>query len=570
MPQATSFSGTNRRGQPRMYIYLFLPPIMAKLAMRVIVSLLLFLTFMVYLAIQRLESSPLVPKANPLPPLQDDWLLWPPKLENAICRPRIYVYDIPSDIQVSKHIQDTNCHGSNYKSEMILHYTLTDPNSRFHDFYLTKDPETADFFFIPFFGACYLTKCWSEHSWNFEERCNVDENYVIPIMNYIIQRHPYWNRTGGTNHIMVHSMDSTTIYYKNSVHLFQPAIFLTTVGDKRARYASYHRRYRDIIIPSATGLIHRYEYDPLNYLDHKGHPLPEVATTRNIMVLFRGCCPSVQPTDIYSTGVRSLFYSRFQYLPGWDIAQESENDEYAHLLARAKYGLAPVGWTLDTTRLWEYLAFGVVPVIIADGIIEPFEDDVDWDGFVVWVRREDAHRLDSILAAIPDEVLMPDTTAFSRDENGFLRVLNSRTGVAPHLTKSNITTNDSWNIKSNTRTASPFLLNTTLEHIITSHICPPAQPIEAILLLILAVVLVLLLRQRAITQAIQVRGVFVEDDVGQGGGVLSRDTDVVGVAVTDWLVVDEDDTLLGLVMRLLRGHVPGGGNSKEWAECQNL
>lgn len=106
---------------------------------------------------------------------------------------------------------------------------------------------------------------------------------------------------------------------------------------------------------------------------------------------------------MYSAGVRSLFYTRFRHLPGWDIAESSPDDEYARRLARARYGLAPMGWTLDTTRLWEYLAFGVVPVIIADGIIEPFEDDVDWNSFVVWVRREDAHILDEVLAEITNE-----------------------------------------------------------------------------------------------------------------------------------------------------------------------
>jgi hypothetical protein len=76
--------------------------------------------------------------------------------------------------------------------------------------------------------------------------------------------------------------------------------------------------------------------------------------------------------------------------------------EYLEKLSRAKFGLSPMGWTLDTTRIWEYIAYGVVPVVIADGIIEPFEMDVDWDSFIVRIRRDEVHRLDEILRGIDD------------------------------------------------------------------------------------------------------------------------------------------------------------------------
>jgi hypothetical protein len=49
------------------------------------------------------------------------------------------------------------------------------------------------------------------------------------------------------------------------------------------------------------------------------------------------------------------------------------------------------------------MAFGVVPVVIADGIIEPFEMDVDWDSFIVRIRRDQVHRMDEILRGISDK-----------------------------------------------------------------------------------------------------------------------------------------------------------------------
>jgi hypothetical protein len=111
----------------------------------------------------------------------------------------------------------------------------------------------------------------------------------------------------------------------------------------------------------------------------------------------------VNPEDEYSNGIRSLFFNYFQHYPGYEIGEVIEDGAYLDRLTRAKYGLSPMGWTLDTTRIWEFMAFGVVPVVIADGIIEPFEFDVDWDSFIVRVRRDEVHRLDEILRGIDDE-----------------------------------------------------------------------------------------------------------------------------------------------------------------------
>ncbi|CAM0137991.1 hypothetical protein VKS41_001211 [Umbelopsis sp. WA50703] len=345
-------------------------------------------------------------KTRPIPlPLVNTKDYWPPLVEDSICRPKIYVYDIPDTIQVSKTARETTCYRSNYKSEIMLHDALTDPSSIFYKLYVTEDPEEAELFYIPFFGSCWLfSQCWSQRNWNFEERCGVDDAYVNPVMDYIIKSNPYWNRTGGLDHLMVHPMDHTYNYYQSNQR-FQPAIFLTTIGDKREAAMVKLRYGRDIVIPSATELLHMAKLDPMHYLTSTGGPQYSVVGSRkrNILALFRGLGEDNKPGDIYSHGVRSLLFSYFRHLPNWDIADRASSEEYAVLLARSKYGLAPEGWTLDTTRVWEYIAFGVVPVIIADGIVEPFENDVDWDSFSVRVRRSEVHRLDEILHSISEE-----------------------------------------------------------------------------------------------------------------------------------------------------------------------
>ncbi|KAL0092542.1 glycosyltransferase family 47 protein [Phycomyces blakesleeanus] len=338
------------------------------------------------------------PPAIPLPIVEIE-SYWPSPVERAVCKPKIYVYEASKDFQVPESVQDGRCDESNYNSEIILHRQLTDPNSNINKLYVTKNPEEATFFYIPFFGSCYLYNCWSKNEWKWTERCDVDELYVDPMMNMVINEYPYWNKTQGRTHIMVHPMDQTFTYYKHN-ELFQPAVFLKTVGDKRRKWMHRHRYHRDIVIPSATRLIHHLRYNPEDYVTTEGHPK---TGTRTIFALFQGCCTTVGPEDEYSNGIRSLFHKTFAKYPGYEIGDVITDLEYADKLAHAKYGLSPMGWTLDTTRIWEFMAFGVVPVVIADGIIEPFEFDVDWDSFVVRVRRDEVHRLDEILRGIDDK-----------------------------------------------------------------------------------------------------------------------------------------------------------------------
>lgn len=62
---------------------------------------------------------------------------------------------------------------------------------------------------------------------------------------------------------------------------------------------------------------------------------------------------------------------------------------------------------MDTTRIYEYLAFGVVPVFIGTGPragqVLPFETDVDWSSFTVFIPRERAHEVPRILRGIGEE-----------------------------------------------------------------------------------------------------------------------------------------------------------------------
>ncbi|KAF8976956.1 hypothetical protein BGZ46_007812 [Entomortierella lignicola] len=333
---------------------------------------------------------------EPLPPIKSKFS-WPPNLDKLLCRPKIYVYpDPPAIMEVYTKVPPVH---TPYISERILLEQLRDPNSSAYKNYITLDPEEADFFYIPFLGARYLNHCW--FILGEKDDCDVDEKYVLPMMHYIQKELPYWNRTFGENHLMAHPMGRSSHYYKTK-DMMENATFLTSIGDLRPIGPSVvgSRRQKNIVIPSATAILDLAKVDPLQYLTSQGHPRQK---RRDIFVLFGGRYNDVKPNDVYSAGFRSLLHNGFDKQADYVISAGWETEKYMKLLSRARFGLAPMGHTLDTTRLWEYLAFGVVPVIIADGIIEPFEDDIDWRSFSVRIARDDAHRMDAILRAIPEE-----------------------------------------------------------------------------------------------------------------------------------------------------------------------
>ncbi|KAI5475273.1 exostosin-like glycosyltransferase, glycosyltransferase family 47 protein [Pseudohyphozyma bogoriensis] len=399
--------------------------------------------------------------------------LWPPDLkvqgpadggQRAPAANR-YVYDLPSHLTLP-HKKTAQCRWSAYNSELLLHSLLTSPNARQapSGSLVTTDPKEADLFFIPLFPSCFLFNCWVEAGWKKDLRCGVEEDYILPVMEWVKEQ-GYWDANRGEDHIIVHPMDFIDGYYTEEARMaMNSSTYLVTVGDLRPPpHSAHYRHYRDIVIPSATHLLNSYYLNPMDYVDELGHPLStprgsaepwrkeHAAPTRveiwepsptweasvwgkrpdfgvgkvkeslnagrTTTAIFRGGVGRPGEGEEYALGIRSLFFATpdnatvthkgFASVPGFDIAEQSENDDYAKALSRSKFGLAPPGYTLDTTRIWEYLAFGVVPVFIGTGPtagqVMPFEADFDWSSFSISIPRERAHLVPEILAAVTEE-----------------------------------------------------------------------------------------------------------------------------------------------------------------------
>ena len=79
----------------------------------------------------------------------------------------------------------------------------------------------------------------------------------------------------------------------------------------------------------------------------------------------------------------------------WWNHDAQEKLHYIRLLRAGKFALCPAGWGAASIRIFEAMALGVPPVIIADEFVEPAGPD--WKSFSIRVREADVDLLEPIL-----------------------------------------------------------------------------------------------------------------------------------------------------------------------------
>lgn len=72
-----------------------------------------------------------------------------------------------------------------------------------------------------------------------------------------------------------------------------------------------------------------------------------------------------------------------------------EKKEYVDLIRRSHFSLCPAGWAPNSFRIYESMALGVCPVIIADLFVPP--KGPDWNEFALFFPEKDLNNLHSFL-----------------------------------------------------------------------------------------------------------------------------------------------------------------------------
>jgi hypothetical protein len=85
--------------------------------------------------------------------------------------------------------------------------------------------------------------------------------------------------------------------------------------------------------------------------------------------------------------------------------------QYAELLQRSLFAFVPRGDAEFSYRLLEVMSFGCIPIVLADGLVLPFDRTIDWHDCAFHVPEKDAGQIPALLAAIPHDRIRAMQTA---------------------------------------------------------------------------------------------------------------------------------------------------------------
>lgn len=101
----------------------------------------------------------------------------------------------------------------------------------------------------------------------------------------------------------------------------------------------------------------------------------------------------------------------------WFDHNQEEKEIYKNSLINAKFSLCPAGWAPVTFRIYESMALGKCPVIIADQFVPP--EGPDWKSFSIFVPEDKIDNLKQTLEKKESSYLDLGEKAYQNWENFF-------------------------------------------------------------------------------------------------------------------------------------------------------
>lgn len=295
--------------------------------------------------------------------------------------PRVFVYDTEEVRLLSQGA--SFCGKGQWGMEVHIHEWLLTSG------HLTKDPDEADFFFVPAYSICMFEA-------GFFPLPELDELY-----KRLVTALPFFSRNLGRDHIFTFGSGMSCNAFMSWRDVIPQSIQLSPetwlFNDFPHIDEPCFDPWRDIAIP---GHLHRYEI--ISLASHS-RPLGE----REHLAIFlgrtdpsRGPHPATQEADV--RGALRRLHNEGQIF----VAQNLSFSEMHAAMGNSRFCFVPKGKSAWSLRFYEALFAGCVPVVLSDHWEFPFEDFLDVPSFVIkWPMAKVGDRLLELLQQIPDEVL---------------------------------------------------------------------------------------------------------------------------------------------------------------------
>ncbi|KAK9043566.1 hypothetical protein V6N11_071902 [Hibiscus sabdariffa] len=252
-----------------------------------------------------------------------------------------------------------------YASELYFKKAL------FNSHFITKDPNEADLFYMPFSIA----------DMRHDPRIGPEglQDFIKSYIFNISSKYPFWNRTGGADHFYVACHSISRIAMDKAVEAKENAIQLVCSS---TYFVTSYFPHKDVSLPQIW--------------PKEGDPKSLVSSKRNQLAFFAGQVNSPVRAVLLKHWVNDTeIFAHFGRL---------ESDDGEEQL-RSKFCLHVKGFEVNTARVTDALHYGCVPVILANHYDLPFTDILNWRSFSVVVHYVDIPVLKKILQGISFEEL---------------------------------------------------------------------------------------------------------------------------------------------------------------------
>lgn len=260
-------------------------------------------------------------------------------------------------------------HSIEYWLTLDLLFSEYSPTSPSRISVRVRNSSEADVIFVPFFSSLSFNRFSRLRK---QERLSQDKLTQDNLVKYV-EAQKEWKRSGGVDHVILAHHPNSLLYARNQLW---PAMFiLSDFGRYPPNIANV---LKDVIAPYRH-VIKSYVNDTSTF------------DSRPILLYFQGAIYRKDGGTVRQELYYLLKDEKDVHFTFGSVQRDGINNATQGMHS-SKFCLNIAGDTPSSNRLFDAIASHCVPVIISDEIELPFEDDIDYSEFCIFVRTGDAVR----------------------------------------------------------------------------------------------------------------------------------------------------------------------------------
>ncbi|KAL2636165.1 hypothetical protein R1flu_007644 [Riccia fluitans] len=236
-----------------------------------------------------------------------------------------------------------------------------------------SNPQIADVFFVPFFASLSYNKYKKME----QEGEGQNEQLQRQLVSFL-KNQTWWKLSGGKDHVVV-------IHHPNSLRLVRdqlsPAMYVVC---DFGRYPEWVANMTKDIVAPYKHVIKTFNDDNTQF------------NSRPLLLFFQGAIVRKEGGIIRQQLFELLKDEEGVHFATGNTRSNGRKSATAGMRS-SKFCLHLAGDTPSSNRLFDAIASHCVPVIISDELELPFEDELDYSEFCLFVRGEDALKKDFVI-----------------------------------------------------------------------------------------------------------------------------------------------------------------------------